>query len=106
MTTKEVLIAAKEKLQQGTCKGWFARTAGGTECSPHAPQAVAWCPAGAIRYVLDPTPDFDMQYIVAVDVLAAFAPDGSDSVGPCWDRPEITEAELFAWLDRAIEAVE
>jgi hypothetical protein len=104
MTAKEVLTATKAKLREGTCKGSYARDAAGSPVAPVSPRAVAWCPAGAILLVTKAGTGvtYPKELIEACDCLANFTPYGS--ITAWWDRPEMTEAELFEWIDQAIEA--
>jgi hypothetical protein len=49
MTTKEVLIAARAKIEQGWCQCYFAMDAEGNAVPSSDPAACRWCAVGALR---------------------------------------------------------
>ncbi|MGI9449346.1 MAG: DUF6197 family protein [Geminicoccaceae bacterium] len=56
MTPREILIAAKAKIEdpERWCQGWFARDIAGHPIGSRNPGACKWCSLGAIRVVWGP----------------------------------------------------
>jgi hypothetical protein len=51
MTPKEVLIAARAKIEQGWCQGYKARSSEGLPINPQSRYATQWCMIGSLAAV-------------------------------------------------------
>lgn len=98
MTTKEILIAARAKIDapERWTQGVVARNADGHPTYISAENAVCWCIAGAITSVGGDD--------VACGVFLRAT--GTKHIGKWNDDPTRTHAEVLAAFDRAIAAAE
>jgi len=105
MTTKEILIAARAKIERPECwtNGAYARDAAGREVEPTCPDAVCWCVRGAIDAS---TGHHSGNRPASVLFSQAVAGYGALYI-PIWnDEPNRTHAEVLAAFDRAIAAAD
>lgn len=99
MTPKEILIAARAKIEapERWTQGKFARAKNGACIGPQTAGAVRWCSIGAIISVGD-LPSYDL-------LLAAIGGEWN-TVAEWNDAPNRTHAEVLAAFDRAIATAE
>lgn len=100
MTPKEILIAARAKIEapERWIRNAIAISAHGDPVPPRSNRARCWCIEGAIRCVAPS----DIQVTGA---MALFATIVGDTNVPAWnDAPTRTHAEVLAAFDRAIAA--
>ncbi len=100
MTTREVLIAAKAKIDRPEKRtiGCLARCANGIPCNPCDSFAIAWSMIGAVEAVADSWREFDGPRDALYQVV------GELPVSHWEAAPTRTHAEVMAAFDRAIEA--
>jgi hypothetical protein len=108
MTPKEILIAARAKIEapERWTQGAYAKTAKRNKADPNSPRATCWCILGAVAAVTGDNPNRPDRAISSG--LAAAA--GVDAYNECvieWnDAPGRTHAEVLAAFDRAIAAAD
>lgn len=101
MTVKEILIAAKAKID--TPEKWAKNAAAydehGYPCDRYEGRAVSWCSLGAIDAVIDPCERHGTWWVREAlrDIVGL-------SIAEWNDHPDRTHAEVMAAFDRAIEA--
>mgnify|MGYP000343617243 CR=1 FL=1 len=101
MTTREILIAAKAKIDtpEKWAQGCEARDANGDPCGTKTPVAVRRCTIGAVNAVTSTCADAN----AALRAISAVANTHLRIMA--WnDHPDRTHAEIMAAFDRAIEA--
>lgn len=98
MTTKEVLIKAKQLVEKGWTRNVLARNAAGEPVFSNSPEACAFCVAGAIEHAQGDDPDAGMEaFAVMHDSL------GNVSITDFNDAATTTHADILAAFDRAIQ---
>ena len=105
MKTKEILIAARAKIEQPEC--WtqmaFAKTALRNKAKVDSPRAVCWCILGAICAVTNSKPGLLDVASYRLIANAIGVPPYSENVVNWNDERARTHAEVLAAFDRAIE---
>lgn len=108
----EVLEEARTLVEQGHCKGYFARDAKGEVTSLLGREAVSFCTAGAVYRVAYKMGVVDEGYNMVLDyfaiVLRELYPNAGKaltSVNTWNDVPERTTNEVIALYDNVIERV-
>jgi len=107
MTTKEILIAARAKIERPEC--WtqkaFAKTAKKNKAAPSSPRAACWCILGAVSAVTHDNPNLPATSPITLSLAAAVGVDAYAECVIMWnDERARTHAEVLAAFDRAIEA--
>jgi len=106
MTPKEILIAARAKIEapERWTQGAYAKTAKRNKARCDSPKAVCWCVIGAIAHVADVTPgSVTDQLSGSLNEAIGLGPNSWELVD--WnDAPTRTHAEVLAAFDRAIAA--
>lgn len=103
MTPKEILIAARAKIEapERWTHGAYARDAGGREVEPTCPAAVCWCVRGAIDASTRHHSSNRPASVLFSQAVAGYGP----LFIPIWnDAPTRTHTEVIAAFDRAIAA--
>ncbi len=101
MTPKEILIAARAKIEapERWTQGEYARNKRGGCVDENSPSAACWCIVGAIGSV-----SMEQQHAAWGPLIAAIGGPANLHI-PNWnDAPERTHAEVLAAFDRAIAA--
>jgi hypothetical protein len=105
MTTKEILIAARAKIErpQDWIQGRFAVSGLQNKVKPHSRRASCWCALGAIAAITreDPHDVDDEAYWLLHRAMVL--PENETAVAGWNDAPGRTHAEVLAAFDRAIE---
>ena len=105
MTTKEILIAARAKIERPEC--WtqraFAKTALRNKAKVDSPRAVCWCALGAIAAITREPPHDVNDEVYWLLHRAMGLPDDEMEVAGWNDASGRTHAEVLAAFDRAIE---
>lgn len=97
VTTADILERAAVVLHRGWCRGALARNARGKKVMPEAPEACAWCMAGAVfraRYELG------VQHMDSAPIIRL----ARSVVGhplPPWNDAQTDAATAIAALERA-----
>ncbi len=108
MTTKEILIAARKKIERPECwtKGALARNAAGTELIIGRESAVCWCAFGATEAANAGNNDHEASDAErsADNALRSLVPNRD--VPSFNDAATTTHADILALFDRAIAACE
>jgi hypothetical protein len=105
MTPKEILIAARAKIEapERWTHGAYARDAAGRKVEPTCPDAVRWCVRGAIDASTEQHSNKRPSSVLFSQAVAGY---GALYI-PIWnDAPNRTHAEVLAAFDRAIAAAE
>lgn len=97
MTTKEILIAAKAKVEAGWCQGAYARDDRGYSTIGDQSDAVSWCMSGALGAVSG------WQTFKAEQAIRPYL--GNDNLVQWNDRIRRTKAEVIAVFDQAIASL-
>ena len=99
MTPTQILIAAREKIEQGWTQKTYAQAADGRNVKFNSPDAVCWCPIGAIAAVDHSNAGHRAVMILAeaVDTVAARLTEWNDA-------PDRTQDEVIIAFGWAIEA--
>ena len=101
MTPTEILIAAREKIEQGWTQKTYARSEDGDSVAYNSPDAICWCAVGAICAV-------DSSLSSAVDratkILAETIEISRSSLTEWNDAPDRTQDEVLIAFGWAIEA--
>jgi hypothetical protein len=112
-TTKDILIAARKKIDNGWTKGNYARNIFNIRVAPESFFAVKWCAIGAVFAVADTDnylsaltdkDNYTDNYLSALRVLrrANYEVFQADSLAWWQDQPERTKEEILALYDYAI----
>jgi len=104
MTPKEILIAARAKIERPQCwtYGKFSRSALENEVKPHSRRAVCWCVLGAIAAITHDDPNDIRDDVYWLIHRAIGLPANDLHIGLWNDAPGRTHAEVLAAFDRAI----
>lgn len=108
MTPKEILIAARAKIEapERWTQGKFAQTPMADEVPPDSPLASCWCVLGAIAAITHDDPH-DIRDEVYWPIHKAIGLPADSLAIPAWnDAPTRTHAEVLAAFDRAIAAAD
>jgi hypothetical protein len=112
MKASDILLAAKQRVERGWCKGQYARDSSGFPCVSNSAEASRWCAAGAIRVVSPLTPfvqDDSSPAHEAYNQLARAVGVLSGSRTPVngvfkWnDDPNTTKEQVLEAFDQAIK---
>jgi len=108
MTTKEILIAARAKIERPEC--WtqraFAKTALLNKAKVDSQRAVCWCALGAIAAITREDPNYVNDDVYWLLHRAMGLPANEIAVAAWNDAPGRTHAEVLAVFERAIKAAE
>jgi hypothetical protein len=99
-TTREILIAARAKIERPECwtKGKYARDKDGESVTPNSRSAVCWCAIGAVHAAY---PSDAERTLIR---LSWFVPT-KGGISTYNDYPETTHADILALYDRAIASL-
>ena len=108
MTPKEILIAARAKIEapERWTQGAFAKTAKRNKANPNSPRAVCWCILGAVSAVTGDNPNRPDRAISSRLAAATNVDAYNECVIEWNDAPERAHAEVLAAFDRAIAAAD
>ena len=99
MTDLEILIAARAKLAQGWCQGWYALDATDDEVPADSPTACKWCMIGALKAVIPGEPQGELRAFLGETLFSLysvrFVPEFNDA-------PERTQEQCLFVYDAAI----
>ena len=106
MTPKEILIAARAKIEapERWTQGAYAKTAKRNKANPRSPRATCWCILGAVAAVTGDNPNRPDRAISSGLAAAARVDAYNECVIEWNDTPGRTHAEVLAAFDRAIAA--
>jgi len=99
MTPTEILIAAREKIEQGWTQKTYARSEDGDSVAYNSLDAVCWCPIGAIVAV-----NRSRAGDRAIEILAEAVEVTTSRLTEWNDAPDRTQDEVIIAFGWAIEA--
>lgn len=103
MSTKEILIGARENLKLGWTKGCFARSAKGAPVETYSSEATCWCLIGAVRvsaYRLYQSGKTRIPASKALTVLQSIVPGGHVA---SFNDKQTSVDDVLALIDQAIQ---
>jgi len=101
MTPTQILIAAREKIERGWTQKAYARSEDGSSVAYNSPDAVCWCPIGAIVAVDSSLGRASDQ---AVKIFAETVETSTSKLTQWNDTPDRTQDEVLIAFGWAIEA--
>lgn len=102
MTTKDILIEGRKRIESGWCKGCMAVDKNGKEVEPHSSKAVKWCALGAIVATRQKT----HLVVVAEERLKKHLPRGFKYIAKYNDSLKRGKAPILRLYDKAIGELE
>lgn len=103
---KEILERAKVLIQQGHCKGSFARNEYGDVVNVGGEDAKAFCAAGAVYRAAKELKNANAGYNIVLDCFPHVLPRTNSSVSRWNDEPETTAEDVIVLYDKIIEAID
>jgi hypothetical protein len=100
MNELEVLLAAKDKIMQGWCKGAFAKDLIGNTVNPESDKATRWCAVGAMMAVAN---DDNLLVFGTLTNLFREYIGGHISLPDWQDQPERTQEDVLQLFDLVIQ---
>lgn len=92
------LVLARKKIEQGWCKGSYAKDSQGNKVVETSPDAVSWCAIGAMHST-DPGAFFP----ITKDHPLCMASRGFRNITYFNDDPRTTKQDVLDLFDRAIK---
>lgn len=101
---RDLLVRARERIEQGWTKGANARDSYGEEISSDSPAACQWCAQGAIM-AEGVERCLELSAVCCLDHELSNVASEWSWVASWSDEPERTKADVLALYDRAIEGL-